>query len=156
MGSAEDALRRRRAAAQSQQKSAAQAQAESSRASRERLIRDVEALVPAALAGLERTGWPEGRLIKVRGRFRTREMAACPAGGYRFRPTLPVGEGQGRFNELLLLSDGRWAYGVTDVDPKSFGEIVRDMGDGKGPGSLRVSELPEGVEEALREYADRR
>jgi hypothetical protein len=153
MGSAEDALRRRRAAAQSQQVSAARAQAESSHAARERLIREVEALVPAALAGLERAGWPGGRLIRVRGRFRSREMAAWPAGGYRFRPKLPVGEGAGRFNELLLLSDGRWAYGVTDMDPKPFGDIVRGMGDGKGPASLRASELPEGVADALRKYA---
>ena len=108
----------------------------------------MERLVPAALAGLKRAGWADGRLLKITGLIRTKEIAGWAAGGYPFHPK----EGEGmRLNELYLLSDGRWSYGESDA--RSFAAIVRQMGDGKGPGSRRASRLPRGVIERLREMA---
>jgi len=70
-------------------------------ARRERFIQDALALVPAALEGLERAGWPRGSLMKVRGFLRSKEVAAWPAGGYRFEiPDATLGHGL--FNKLYF------------------------------------------------------
>ena len=137
VGEAEDALKRRRQA----DEGAANRQRDRSRASsdaaRAELISEVKQLVPAALAGLRRDGWPGGRLVKIRGLFaRSKEVAAWPTGRYRFR-SKPDGSGE-RVTWLYLLSDGRWLYGESG-EPESFEAILRRVAGSKGrDGSLVV------------------
>jgi hypothetical protein len=101
MGKAEDELRRRlRAHADDRKHEEEQAQASADLAL-ERLISEVQQLVPDALAGLHRTNWRNGELLEIRALLRSKEIAACPIGGYRFRAK---GDGDAdRFNYLYLL-----------------------------------------------------
>jgi hypothetical protein len=103
----------------------------------------VERLVPAALEGLERAGWPEGFLLPVQGFLRTKRVAGWVVGGYRFRN--PEGVGPDRVNPVYLLADGRWLY-HSGGKPQTFRAIVAEFAGGtKRPGSLLISELPDGV-----------
>jgi len=158
VSSAEDAIRRRRQQAADATELERRQHAQAAANARERLIREVEELVPQALKGLERAGWPEGRLVKIPRFLGSKEIAAWPVGGFAFHSK----EDDSVFvNKLFLLSDGRWAYGVSfDINrgssatPRSFREIVEGFAGTAGrPGMLLVSDLPQGVVERLTELA---
>lgn len=151
MGSAEEAIRRRQQEVERHQAAADRADAARKANARMKLCDEVDSLVPAALAGLERAGWPGGRLLEVQGRWRTKRVAGWPVGGYRFRNK--EGVGPDRVNPVYLLSTGQWLY-HTGGKPQTFRSVVAEFAGGtQWQGSLLTSELPDGVTEELRRLA---
>ena len=102
MGEVERRLHQRQREAAARQADERRAATEQDGAAQRPLIHEVEALIPAALAGLERSGWPGGQLLHVPRFMFAKQLAGWSARYFYHR------HGEAGRSSRADLSAARW------------------------------------------------